>query len=359
MQKILIIHPYLTQRGGAERKMLLIAKELVSRGYQVTILLKKYDKKNTFFEFIDDRVNIISLNSKNKSFWIIDVLWYLISHKFDLIIAHNNPANIPVGLYKLLFAKQKTAWICNEVAVLLDRKKSLIWNVYYFFEKHLNRLFSTVIANSNFTCNEILNYYGINAKVIHSGVEIKSDINLDNIRQDIKNWTKKPYILSISRIEKHKNIEFLDAIASGIDINLLVAGNGSDVEYIKSLEKKHTNLIYLGSVNEDEKFFLYKNSKIFTFLPTHEPLGVTIMEAMSQNAVVISFNNGGPREIIISGKNGFLVDDASSYLRCIDTVLKNNTKFSDASKYIRNNFSNFIMTQNFANTFENIIKEPV
>ena len=159
MQKILIVHPYLTQRGGAERKMLLIAKELVSRGYQVTILLKKYDKKNTFLEFIDDRVNITSLNSKNKLAWIIDVLRYLMSNKFDLIIAHNNPANVPVSLYKLLFAKQKTAWICNEVAVLLDRKKSLIWNIYYFFEKYLNRLFNVVIANSNFTHNEILNYY--------------------------------------------------------------------------------------------------------------------------------------------------------------------------------------------------------
>ena len=337
--------------------MLLIAKELVSRGYQVTILLKKYDKKNTFLEFIDDRVNITSLNSKNKLAWIIDVLRYLMSNKFDLIIAHNNPANVPVSLYKLLFAKQKTAWICNEVAVLLDRKKSLIWNIYYFFEKYLNRLFNVVIANSNFTHNEILNYYNINADVIRSGVEIKTDINLNNIGQDIKNLVKKPYIFSISRIEKYKNIGLLDAIASGIDINLLVAGSGSDVEYIKSLEKKHTNLIYLGPVNEDEKFFLFKNSKIFTFLPTCEPLGVTIMEAMSQNTVVISFNNGGPKEIIRNGENGFLVDDDNGYLQCIDAVLKNDTKFPDASKYIRNYFSNFIMTRSFADTFENIIKE--
>ena len=125
MQKIAMVHPNLFERGGAERKLILMSKELVTLGYQVDIIVMKYDKNNTFNEFIDNSLNIINLNQTSKIKWFKETISVLKENKYDLVVAHNYPANIPVNLFKLLYKKQqKTVWVCNEVATLLVRRDS-------------------------------------------------------------------------------------------------------------------------------------------------------------------------------------------------------------------------------------------
>lgn len=350
MQKIAMIHPNLFERGGAERKLILMSKYLIDKGYKVDLIVKTYNKETTFKEFIDRRLNIIEINT-SKLKWFKKVFKKLKQNRYDIIVAHNYPANIPIGLYKM-FHKTKSVWVCNEVATLLYRRDSFSWQIYYKIEQYISSFFDIIIANSNFTAKSIKDYYKKEPKVIHSGVEIKEDIDLSKVDNKIKELTKEPYIFSLSRIEKHKNIALLEKL-SNLNINILVAGKGSEIEYLQELEKKCKNIIYVGAVNEDEKFFLYKNAKVFIFLPLAEPLGVTVMEALSQNTPVVAFNNGGPKETVLDKKNGFLSNSDEEYISYIKWILDNDFSIDDkvGKEYIFEKFSNERMVRDFLKVF--------
>jgi len=346
MQKIAMIHPNLFERGGAERKLILMSKYLIDKGHTVDIIVRKYNKETTFKELIDEKLDIIEINI-NKLKWFSEAFKILKQNNYDVVVAHNYPANIPVGLYKM-FYKTKSIWVCNEVATLLHRRYSLSWKIYYKIEQYISSFFDIIIANSDFTAKSIKDYYKKEPKVIHSGVEIKEYLDLSKVDDKIKELVKEPYIFSLSRIEKHKNIEFLEKLAN-LSINILVAGRGSETKYLQELEEKRKNIIYVGTVNEDEKFFLYKNAKVFIFLPLAEPLGVTVMEALSQNTPVVAFNNGGPTETVLDKQNGFLANNSEEYLKNVKWILDNNFQIDDelGKNYILDKFSNERMIKDF------------
>ena len=358
MQKIAMIHPNLFERGGAERKLILMSKYLVDNGYDVKIIVKDYNKETTFKEFIDEKLKIIEYKG-NKIEWFKKIYNHLKENNYDLVVAHNYPANIPVAIFKMFNKNKKICWVCNEVAVLLHRRDSFAWQMYYKIEKFLNKNFDVIIANSTFTAGSIQEYYKKEPIVIRSGVEIKEDIDLTKIDKKVIEIAKKDYIFSLSRIEEHKNIKMLEKIAKNLDINILVAGKGSFIDYIKNLEKKYKNIIYLGAVNENEKFYLYKNAKIFAFLPKAEPLGVTTMEALSQNTPVVAYNNGGPKEIILDKINGFLSNNDEEYIKNLQYILTENftLKDKDGKEYIKKKFSNERMVKDFFDVFVNIMGE--
>lgn len=357
MQKIAMVHPNLYERGGAERKLILLSKELVKLGYEVDIIVKEYNKDETFYELIDNSLNIINLSERSKLKWFLEVIKILKQNDYNLIVSHNYPANIPVGCFNLFNKKDtKSIWICNEVATLLNRKSGFLWQVYYKIEKYLSKYFDLIIANSSFTADSINKYFKIKSEIIRSGVEIKDEINIENISPEIKNLVNQDYLFSLSRIEMHKNIELLEKIAKNTNLNIYVAGKGNDVAYLNKLEKDSKNIKYLGLVNEDEKFYLYKYARLFLFLPRAEPLGVTTMEALSQNTPVIGYNNGGPKEIILNKKNGFLSENDEEYLEHIKFVIDNNFIVDNSREYINQKFSNKRMTRDFIKVFENILK---
>jgi len=358
VQKIAMIHPNLFERGGAERKLILISRELQALGYAVDIIVNKYNKHNTFHELIDSNLNIVNLSQKRKLKWFWSVVKTLRRCNYNLIVAHNYPANIPVGIYKVLFhANVKTIWVCNEVATLLNRKSGIIWGAYYSLERYLVSFFNLIVANSSYTASSIRNYYLSEPTVVRSGVEVRNIMNSDNM-PDLDKRIGGDYLFSLSRIEKHKNLELLEKLAKHFErtnIKIVVAGKGSDVSYLRDLENRYENILYLGGVSEDEKFYLYHNAKAFLFLPKAEPLGVTVMEAISQNTPVIAYNNGGPKEVILDKENGFLSNNDKEYIENVECILVGSFIVSDGKQYIQKEFSNQRMTGDFVRIFQDMM----
>jgi glycosyltransferase involved in cell wall biosynthesis len=93
-------------------------------------------------------------------------------------------------------------------------------------------------------------------------------------------------------------------------IEIIIGGNG-EVDKLKSfiLDNKLSDFVHFeGWISGDKKQELLKSSSVF-ILPTYnEGLPISILEAMSYNLPIISTPVGGIPEIVISGKNGILVD---------------------------------------------------
>jgi len=102
---------------------------------------------------------------------------------------------------------------------------------------------------------------------------------------------------------------------------LVIIGDGPERENLESLaanlKKKH-RVVFTGTITDD-KLKEYYRSCSFLVLPAvydkkgdTEGLGVVLLEAMSYGKPVIASGVGGITDIVVNGKNGFLVPHADS-----------------------------------------------
>lgn len=361
MSKMVIaeIHPFLNLMGGAERKALLL-HNLLSESHSLHFYTMDFSKQKTFEELIQPKFNPIIGPRKNKFLWFAKIFFSLIVNKYDLVICHNYPANIPCGLASIFKPKLKVVWICNEVGPRLSNKEGLLWSIYCRIERLISRRIKYVISNSEYTHNEIFSYYGIKSTIIRSGITIsESTVHSPPLPEELKTIDLKESFFTLTRIEKHKNIQFLEELIKSLPLkNFIVAGKGKDSDYLENLSKSYKNLFYLGPISSELKDFLYSTCQAFIFLPEKEPLGVTIMEALLRNSPVVAYNSGGPRETVLNGENGVLVESKENYIQALKKV-RSLPKVNDSNgrNYIVENFSNERMLKDFATYFDTVLEE--
>jgi glycosyltransferase involved in cell wall biosynthesis len=315
--KIAFFHPFLNVRGGAERKLLLICEGFIDQGDDVELFVAKLDRSHTFHELIPKQLKIREIRCFNLLFWIFRIFCKLIGSKYDLLIASNFPANIPLIFYKIVARKAKIIWICNEIIL-----SSWLRKFFFLFEKKWIDRFDQIIVNSQFTASKMRILYHLDPIVIYSGIQLSSIFDLTGIRSIITSLKSGSYLLILSRAEEHKNLRFIPCICQLFpDQSVVFAGTGRDAALLRNFASQYANFTYLGEVNPDEKCFLYQNCILYAFLPHEEPLGVVVMEAIAANKPVIAFASGGPLEIILHKQNGFLCKSEEEYIDAIRYVI--------------------------------------
>lgn len=160
--------------------------------------------------------------------------------------------------------------------------------------KYLKQLQSNVnnadvlVCISNFVKSELQEYCNLNnrpIKVIYNGNNIKEDVLLKKPLNVEIDWSI-PFIFSIGAILKKKNFHVLPYLLVGNDYNLIVAGDIVDQTYYDRImqisgELNVKNRVhFIGSVTEEEKYFLYKNCHLFAFSSITEGFGLPVVEAM-------------------------------------------------------------------------------
>jgi glycosyltransferase involved in cell wall biosynthesis len=115
---------------------------------------------------------------------------------------------------------------------------------------------------------------------------------------------------------------------------IIVANGGRDEKYIKNLASRlKVNLKIVKGIKsglDNKKLVgLYNKAKLFLFAPYNEPFGLVVLEAMSCGLPVVGVNEGGLRETIIDGKNGWLCSrNAKKFAETINMALDSvNKKF--------------------------------
>ena len=167
-----------------------------------------------------------------------------------------------------------------------------------------------VLTNSYFSKENILSAYGIESKVVHLGGDIF------NANERGKNSTKTNQVLSLGSVNSIKGYEFiihsLSLIKEDFRPNLLIIGNSVNklfLEKIKNLsELKQVRMEIKINIPDLDLKNAFLDSSIFAYASFLEPLGLAPLEAMSFGLPVVAIKEGGLRETVIDGYNGFLVD---------------------------------------------------
>jgi phosphatidylinositol alpha 1,6-mannosyltransferase len=124
----------------------------------------------------------------------------------------------------------------------------------------------------------------------------------------------------VGRLAAEKQVERFAELFGIPNVSFLIVGDGPERE---SLEKlfRYQKVEFTGKLIGPALANAYASMDIFVHCGTEETFGQTIQEAQASGLPVVAPDRGGPRFIIQSGRNGFLVnpDEENAYR---DVVLK-------------------------------------
>jgi len=147
----------------------------------------------------------------------------------------------------------------------------------------------------------------------------------------------EPYFLIAGRMMWTKNIElgidaFLDLRQRRPDLSrftLKIAGfvDRKSRPYVAMLRERAagcTVIEFLESPEDTQLWKLYENCTAVVYTPFNEDLGLPPIEGMAHAKPVIAVNRGGPRETIVHGETGFLVEPSKqAFSSALETLADN------------------------------------
>ena len=123
-------------------------------------------------------------------------------------------------------------------------------------------------------------------------------------------------ILNIGSIEPRKGQDILVNSILKLpkeylgQIEVFLVGRILNESYNSELKKligKHNNIHLMGEISQEQLSEIFKDTNIYICTSRDEAFPITILEAMSQNKAIISFNVGGISEMIDDGVNGIVI----------------------------------------------------
>jgi len=211
-------------------------------------------------------------------------------------------------------------------------------------EEYLSaQAFDLILVNSLFSRESLLRAYGLNPRVCYLGVDTQRFVNQKLPRQH--------FVIGIGAIMPNKNIKFVIEALGYIPEprpRLVWIGNAIDSSYRDEMNDlariRQVTFEVHQRASEEELVELLNQATVMAYAPRLEPFGYAPLEANACGTPVIAVAEGGIRETVTDGLNGYLVDaDPRAMAAAIEHVLKNPLETrrmgEQAVEYIAKNWS--------------------
>lgn len=307
MSRIAIVHDYLTQRGGAERVVLAMARAFPGAPVYTTL----YDRAGTYPEFaaVDvrtswlDRVAVLRhhhrlafpLLAPTVSAWEVDA---------DVAVCSSSgwAHGVRTGGRRVVYCHAPARWLYQPdrytgghraagLAVRLGAPWLRRWDRRAAARADRYLVNSTVIAAA------VAEQYGIEAEVLAPPVAIDVDGPVEPV-PDVEPGVH----LCVSRLLPYKNVDVVvEAFAALPGERLVVVGDGP--ERARLAARAPSNVRLLGVVGDAELRWLYRNS-VALVAGAHEDFGLTVIEAAAYGCPVAALRAGGYLDTVVEDHNG-------------------------------------------------------
>jgi phosphatidyl-myo-inositol dimannoside synthase len=157
-------------------------------------------------------------------------------------------------------------------------------------------------------------------QVVNPGIDIsiKPDAKLAEELKLKHHLSGKIILLSLGRLVKRKGVDNViralpEILQSSPNLFYIVAGDGPDKIYLKELARGVENIIFLGSITEEEKWAWLNLCDIFITVSRDiagdfEGFGIVYLEAGLAGKPVIAGASGGISDAVQSAYSGIIVD---------------------------------------------------
>ena len=321
MQKILF-YTDTPNIGGAEKQMLLLAKHLKQKGYQVSLAYGRYSKiKEMHTEFAQwcESIYVLPTIHKHDPRHYTRLKKVLKSGNFDLIHLHLwNPGSCRYAFF--------AAHHFGIPIIVTEHDPFELNGLKLSIKNNCLKKTSHTIAISSPNYKLLNEYYKISKdqiSLIHNGIETEKYLE-NTEKAELPIEPGDIVITCIAELHKRKGHQYLlDAFRKlkleAPRLHLFLIGTGP-LEY--ELKEKYADLrsVHFLGWRKDIPQIL-KASDIFILPSLKEAFGLVVLEAMASGVIVIATNTGGTIDIIENEKTGYLIPPADSD-KIIETIFK-------------------------------------
>jgi glycosyltransferase involved in cell wall biosynthesis len=347
MTTVCFISPeYLPLSGGTGAYVYYLSNELMKHGYSVYIVTG-YSQAGDVR--VNERLSVFFLRASKtpivKSFMFAGSSLRKLNSLRDSVHVDITHANLPLvpnfavpaGFGKTLISTVHSTWkgeaeaIRGEPYSRLNSNEKFMVSFNWFlriFEEGMLKRSNKIIAVSDFTRRELLQYYKVKEdkiRVIHNGVDTNKFQPASDKRKAKEELGFNPddtTILSVGRLYARKGlftlIESMPKVVRRFPrAKFIISGKGQSNEMKKLVAHAHKlgvreHIVFTGYYPDRKLPRLYQAADVFAFSTFYENLPFAVLEALSTGLPVVTTRVGGIPEMIEDGRNGFLVQPFNS-----------------------------------------------
>jgi glycosyltransferase involved in cell wall biosynthesis len=181
-----------------------------------------------------------------------------------------------------------------------------------------------ILTNSDHVRKRMENTLEVEAQVVYPPV------NIDTFK-----WKSQgDYYLSLGRLEPNKRIDrVIKAFMRMPEKKLIVASGGSQLEKLRKLANRASNIIFVGWSNDETLINLIANSLACIYIPLDEDFGMSAIEAMAAGKPVIGVAEGGILETVLNNQTGILLPPNPGIGQIVLAVYDMNARLALSMRY--------------------------
>jgi rhamnosyl/mannosyltransferase len=346
-----VLHVYKTSmeysHGGVESFIDSLCQETSALGTKNTVLClaksphpNPLEKKGYTLYSAKELIHLASTGFSLEAFTLFNKL--LKTH--DIIHYHfPNPFADLLQLLNLFSKNKKPSIVTYHSDIIKQRYwLSLYQPLLRYFLNSVNHIVAT--SPNYLASSAMLQAYKHKTSVIPIG------INISHCRapseEKIRYWQNRlsqPFFLFVGALRYYKGLQTALEAIQGTDLQLVIAGKGGvgHIENeLRSITKrlKLNNVIFLGSIDEEDKAALLTLCSAFVF-PSHlrsEAFGIALLEAAAYGKAMISCEIGtGTSYINLNGETGFVIEPNSpqALRRAMQAIISNAAQTEQFGKH--------------------------
>jgi glycosyltransferase involved in cell wall biosynthesis len=147
------------------------------------------------------------------------------------------------------------------------------------------------------------------------------------------------HLIAVGKLNYNKNQQFLIKVVAelqklGVVSELTLLGSGAEEAKLKELATELgvcERIHFPGTVDHPEIYL--SRADVLVHSSHYEAFGLVLLEAMACGKPVVCFSDGGPSEVVVDGHNGFMVkrDDLKGFSEAVATLAKNKDLYAKLS----------------------------
>lgn len=333
LSRRIAFHFYSLAQGGVERMRITLARELLSRGFDVDFVLVRAEGELS--GLVPEGVRIFDLKARRTLSSIKPLTDYMRHHAPDAMFASMGPQNI-AAIAARRFAGAKT-WLgvmqhnalSDESKAGISLQQALVPLAYRCFLSGADGIYA-VSGGVADDMAKMIGYDRGKVGVLYNPA-CPTALALNELEEVSHPFfdSGEPVVIGCGRLVAQKGWStLLNAFAKVVakrPARLLLLGVGPEEAELKALSASlglDSHVAFLGF--QSAPLAWMKRSDLFVMSSRYEGFGNVIVEALSVDTAVVSTDcNYGPAEILDNGKYGALVpvDDAAAMASAIIEAL--------------------------------------
>lgn len=366
---IAVAHDYLTQRGGAERVALAIARTFPGAALHTSL----YDPPTTFPEFDSIDVRTMPVNRwgllRRHHRLALPVLARAVSGHHvdaDVLVASSSgwAHGIPTSGRKIVYCHAPARWLYQADRYAgapgsrglrtraVSAATSILGPGLRRWDQAAAASADRYLVNSRVVQAAVRDVYGIDAEVLPPP---PAPFDRSAVPEAVPG-IERPFVLCVARLLPYKNVDVvIEAVAAVPDIDLVVVGTGPDHARLETLARAVGGTHLLGRVSDARLRWLYENTSGLV-AASYEDFGLSPLEAASFGKATVALRDGGYLDTVEEGVNGVFFDrvDRDAVSAAVELAISADW---DAER-IRAHADTF-SEQRFSNRLRQIVSEEI